>query len=214
MVRIKISEFTKADNNKFGGISRSIVLALENNAHFPDLPVPSGTALQAIDVYDELVAQCIETSSPLDFNSRNTQRQIVTSYLLEYSQYVQYKIRNAANPEELAQSAGMKLAKSRGKRVSHPFGMPQNVRVKSSSLPGCLDLRWKPVVNCRNYVIERCVSKDAQGALAIWERVATSTKANCRVSHLPSAQYAILRVRAVNSFGYSDPSEQVRCIVG
>lgn len=180
---------------------KEIIGKMTGNLHFPH-PTPSLLELTAAS--EKLVA-CIVASNMGDrmkIAERRAQEEVVKNLLRRLASYIE----TTAQTEAEILSTGFELWRKPQPVTSLP--RPAELEATRGTQQGVVQLRWKPVRNSRQYIVE--MAHNNPGLYdASWQMIMYSSASKCVVPNLVPGVYYWFRVRALGAnimSPYSDPA--------
>lgn len=90
---------------------------------------------------------------------------------------------------------------------SEPLQAPEGLDVKRLEVPGSVYIKWKPVSNSKNYLIQTCTR--SPNKKTNWQTSGFSTRSRCTLDALKPGTTYWFRILAIGAKGIGPPSEAI-----
>lgn len=90
---------------------------------------------------------------------------------------------------------------------SEPLQAPEGLDVKRLEIPGSVYIKWKPVTNSKNYLIQ--TSTKTPNKKTNWQTSGFSTRSRCTLDALKPGTTYWFRILAIGAKGIGPPSEAI-----
>lgn len=213
MIRVKTTAFTYLNTKAFHTRAQIIcdLLGSSTSPLFANPPIDINVLQDSVSAYQALLVESMGGAF-IAIERRNTQRNIVTSQLLEIAAWAAFQVCKEMNAAGLLIDIGFVPTKEKRACVTE-LEIPTDVRSEASQEPGGIDISLRAVAFAHCYGIE--ISEEGNGPNIIFKHYGFSTNVRFTIHGLQRGKFYSIRLRAYNGkAGFSAPSQITSCMAG